>query len=46
MVDILECVAAILWLGLGILAGVKLHRLNRRMDAILSDIERKIGNDQ
>lgn len=46
MVDILECVAAILWLVLGIWTGVKFHRLNRRMDIILADIERKMEDDQ
>lgn len=46
MADILECVAVLLWLGLGVWAGVKLRRLNRRMDTILSDLEREIRNGQ
>lgn len=46
MADILECVSALLWLGLSVWAGVKLRRLNRRMDTILSNLEREIGNGQ
>lgn len=46
MTDILQCVAAILWLTLGVWAWVKFRRLNRRMDIILADIERKMEDDQ
>lgn len=46
MADILECVAAILWLALGIWAWVKFRRLNKRMDAVLSDIERSLNDGQ
>lgn len=46
MADILECVAAILWLALGIWFWVKFHRINRRMDAVLSDIEKELNDGQ
>ena len=44
MADILECVAGALWIALGIYAAIKFRRLNRRMDAILSEIERDLHN--
>lgn len=46
MADILECVAAILWLALSIWSWVKFRRFNRRLDAVLSDIERDMSNGQ
>lgn len=46
MADILECVAGALWIALGLYAGWKIRRLNRRMDTILSDIERDLHHGQ
>lgn len=46
MADILECIAGALWIALGLYAGWKIRHLNRRMDTILSDIERDLHHDQ
>ncbi len=46
MAEISETIAALLWIALGIYAVIKFRRLNRRMDAILSEIERDLHNGQ
>lgn len=46
MADILECVAGALWIALGLYTAFKFRRLNRRMDTILSEIERDLHNGQ
>lgn len=46
MAEILEYVALALWIALALYGGWKIHRLNRRMDAILDEIERDLHDDQ
>ena len=46
MADILEVVAALLWIALGIYAGTKIRRLNRRADEVLDDLTRELHDDQ
>lgn len=46
MTDILELIGSVIWIALAIYFFTRIRRLNRRMDAILSDIERDLHHGQ
>ena len=39
MADILELIAAAIWIGVGIYAWIKVRRINKRLDKVIADIE-------
>lgn len=43
MAEILENIAALLWIGLALLTGYRLRKLDKRMNRTLDDIERIIN---
>nr|WP_325222948.1 hypothetical protein [uncultured Oscillibacter sp.] len=42
MADILECIAGVLWIALGIYTWLKVHRLNKRLDDVLNEMTEEI----
>lgn len=39
MADILECIAGVLWIALGIYTGLKVRRLTKWMDASIDKLD-------
>ncbi len=42
MADILECIAGVLWIALGIYTGLEIRRLNKRLDDVLDELTEEI----
>ena len=42
MADILECIAGVLWITLGIYTGLEIRRLNKRLDDVLDELTEEI----
>lgn len=42
MADILECIAGVLWIALGIYTGLEIRRLNKRLDDVLNEMTEEI----
>ena len=42
MADILECIAGVLWIALGIYTGFEIRRLNKRLDDVLDELTEEI----
>lgn len=42
MADILELIAAAVWLGVGVYVWVKFRHLNKRLDRMIDDLEADI----
>jgi hypothetical protein len=42
MADILECIAGVFWIALGIYTWLKVRRLNKRMDDVLDELTEEI----
>lgn len=42
MAEILECIAGTLWIALGIYTGLKVRRLNKRLDDVLDELTEEI----
>ena len=42
IIEIIEAVAAVLWLGLGIYVSVKARRVLRRVEQTIADIEKGV----
>ena len=42
MAEIFECIAGALWIALGIYTGLKVRRLNKRLDDVLDELTEEI----
>ena len=42
MADIMECIAGVLWIALGIYTGLEIRRLNKRLDDVLDELTEEI----
>ncbi len=42
MADILECIAGVLWIALGIYTGLEIRRLSKRLDDVLDELTEEI----